>query len=278
MKKILNSVFYGKDAKTILVLALAVLAFAALGCSGSGSSSKNKPVPSSYYGGWSTNDGTTLQITSDGIGHYKSGGTSIDGAAAELDETGKVLKLSFVGIPVKEFQVDQEPKNGSMKLDGVLYYTNERAKNSGKDDTNSSDDDKSTGDSKGVPSDSQLKDMSAEVMAAFANAVETEDFDDFRNEVGSPQFKEQFSNEDMKKQFHEFLAKKAVFNLIFAGIEDLTPTFTSAPAITEKGKFKLMDVSGTYPTKPATKFQLQFIKDTGDWKILGLDIEVEKSK
>jgi hypothetical protein len=165
-----------------------------------------------------------------------------------------------------------------MKLDGMVYKNGFVKDSSAKDDDSSDSDSTNTKtDANGAPSNSDLESMTGEVMTEFANAVETEDFDGFRNTVGSPQFKDQFSNDFLKDRFKVFIEKKEAFKVVFDGIEDMKPTFNSAPVLSEKGKFKLMDTSGSYATKPVTTFKMQFVKDTGDWKILGIDVHTSKS-
>lgn len=279
MKKLLASMVSGKGTKTGLVLALAAMAFVVLGCFGGGKSTTNKPLPSSFYGSWSASDGTTLRITSDGIGAYRSGGTKVDGAAAELDETGNVLKLSFLGVSVKEFQINQQPKNGSMKLDGVLYYTDE-GKKSGNDasDEGSGDNTSSKSGTAELPSSSDMDGMVQEMVLAVNTAVQDEDFDSFRQKYGSKPFIQQVSSKKLETEFSEFIEKKVVFNEVLTSVDGLTPTYSSKPNLSEQSGYKLLNAAGKFDTTPPTTFDLQYVWEGGEWKLLKIKIRVEKSK
>lgn len=279
MQKIIRAALFAKDAKTSLILAIAVLGFVVLGCSGSGEKSKNLPLTSAYHGSWSTNDGTTLKITSDGIGDYKSGGTSVQGAAAELDETGKILKLSFLGMAVKEFKIDQEPKNGAMKLDGVLYYTDEGRKGATTD--NPSDDpagDPAQGQgAPNMPSDVSRDELVQETMLRFNEAVQSEDFSNFLDEYCSAAYREKFTAADLKKKFTTFINEKDPIDEVFSSISEMDPAYSPAPKIVDSGNVKVLTLSGTFSTFPSpTKFELDYEPEGNTWKVRGVNIKIGK--
>jgi hypothetical protein len=261
------------------MIALAAVAFVALACGGGSSKSTNKALSSDYYGAWTASDGTTLRITSDGLGYYKSGGTSIDGAAAEMDESGKLLKLSFLGVSVKEFKIDQAPSGGKMKLDGVNYQTSDAKGGSSSDDDDKKKSDDSDVDTKSngdVPSKSVLNSMIKDISEKFNDAVQDEDFSDLRDEYASEVFKKQISAEKMKDIFKDFIAQKSGFDKHFNSMEDLEPSYDPEPKVTKEEGEKVMQVEGTYPTSPVTKFTFKFIDEKGEWKLLQLKYNIGK--
>jgi len=267
MKKFGSRIIYGKDAKISMVLALAALAFVVLGCGGGGKTT-SKPLPATYFGSWSASDGSTLTLTSNGTGSYKSGGTTIDGAAAELDETGKTLKLSFLGVAVKEFKIDKEPSGGSMKLDGIVYQTA-----GGDKGTPSPNDSPVASDDPDMPSSTELNDMVKTTILDFNSAIQQEDFTDFRNNV-SKDFKNQFTADKMKQAFDQFVKNKDEAGPIFSSVSTKTPNYSPAPNITKEKGHKLLNLKGTYDTSDTTKFDLQYVLEDGDWKLLKIRVEV----
>jgi hypothetical protein len=280
MKKILSIVFSTKDSKTTLILALAMLSLVVLACSGGGGKT-GKTLPASYYGGWTSKDGASLQLTSEGLGYYRSGGTTINGAGAELDETGKILKLSFVGVSVKEFKVDQEPKDGVMKLDGVSYFNGaaNRTDDSNSNDSGDSTDGPLSADPSAIPPQAELNDLTKDVVLKFNDAVQEEDFSDFRDEYCAEEFKNNFSADKLAKEFKTFIAQKAGLDGILKSVEDMKPTYAPAPSIGKDGRFDtILKLSGSYATTPETKFKMEYVPDDGKWKLINIWIRVEKTK
>jgi hypothetical protein len=274
MKQLIKAALFEKNSKATLIIALALLGLAILGCSGGGggsSAGKDKPVTSDYYGGWGGSDGTSLQIKSDGTGYYRSGGTTINGAAAVLDESGTTLKLTFFGVSTKEFKIDQAPKNGTMKLDGMVY---KNGFNSGGDTTSSSSDD-SDSSSAELPSQSDIDDMVQEIIVGVNDSVQSGDFETFRTKYGSKQFIEQVSNDKLKTEFADFINRKKEFNELLKSTADLTPTYSPKPNITEESGYKLLNIDGQYKTIPPTHFTLQYVHQGGDWKLLRVRVLVK---
>jgi hypothetical protein len=267
MKKFGSNLIYGKNAKISMVLALAALALVVLGCGGG--KSTDKPVTSDFYGSWSASDGSTLRITSDGTAFYKSGGTSVDNGAAKLDETGKTLKLSLLGVTIKELKIDQPPKNGTMKLDGVVYQTAD----SGEKGTPSPEETSTISDDPDMPSSSEMNEMVKTTILDFNDAIQQEDFTDFRNNV-SKDFKAQFTADKMKEAFDQFIKNKSQANPIFTSVSSKTPSYSPAPNITKEKGHKLLNIKGTYDTTDVTAFDLQYILEDSDWKLLKIKVRV----
>jgi hypothetical protein len=275
MKNFFKAALFANNAKTTLIIAIVVLGFVALGCGGSGNTAKAKPLPPEYLGGWQSADGASLQLTSNNEGNYRNGGTTINGAAAEVDDTGKILKLSFLGVSVKEFKIDQAPKDGAMKLDGVLYKNN-FVKSGGNDTSSSDNSDTSSKDSGNatMPSDSDLQDLASSTVMEFNDAVQKEDFTEFIDTAGSKQFKEQFPNDKLKDNFKVFIDKKKPFGELVKGIDGIKPNYDPKPEITTDSGFKILNVAGTFPTKPSgIEFRFKYVWQNNEWKLLSINLK-----
>ena len=263
-----SKIIFGKRTGFTFFFALAALAFVVLGCSG-GSKGNFKPVSSAFYGSWATNDGTTLRITSDGSAFYKSGGTTLDNGAAEFDETTKTLKLSLLGISFKEFKVDQMPSGGKMKLDGVLYQTNEKGIGDSPTPVTGREDDPD------MPSRSEIDATVNSTMKDFTEAVEKGDFADFRNSDCSKDFKNGVSAERFNTIFTDFIRQKKDLVPILSSAADMTPDYSPAPNMSEEKGVKLLNLKGSYATSQKTSFELQYISEDNDWKLYMIRVRVE---
>jgi hypothetical protein len=257
---------FGKNTGFAFFFALAALAFVVLGCSGS--KGNFKPAPAAFQGSWTGSDGTTLNISSDSTVVYRSGGTKIDNGAAELDEDAKVLKLSLLGVSLKEYKVDQMPAGGKMKLDGVVYQTG-GGKGTGDDDPSGRTDDPD------LPSDSEQDALVNGTMEDFTDAVQKGDFTEFRDSDCSKDFKATVSAQRFNQLFESFIKQKKDLVPILRATADMTPEYSPAPSITEDNDVKLLNLKGSYNTTQKTTFELKYAKEDGDWKIFGIKIRVE---
>lgn len=281
MRKFFTMALFGTNAKTTLVLISAVLVFVALGCSGK---KGEKVVSSDYTGNWTTNSGITLNISSDGSVQYRNGASKLDGGKAYVDETGKTLRLDFVGLMTfKEFTIDQAPQNGMMKLDGEIYYTDEgKAKSTAPPPVDvSGQTDASTviGDASAptVPSADQNSQLVADTLAKFNEAIQDEDFSTFREENCSAAYKEKFSAADLKKTFSAFIQEKDAIDEILTSTQEMDPNYTQPAKIENSGSTKVLNLTGTFSTYPSnTKFELLFEPEGKQWKVRGVDIKIGK--
>lgn len=98
-------------AMTIVAVLLTVLVLA---CGG------GKPVPMKYQGNWKGTDGTTIYMNADGRAGFKKGSKTVDGGAAEIDESAKTLTISLFGIS-ETWTIDKEPEGNEMTLGGVVF-------------------------------------------------------------------------------------------------------------------------------------------------------------
>lgn len=269
MKKFGSKIIFGKNSRWSLLFVVAALIFAGLACGG-GSKGNFKPVPAAFYGDWTSSEGTTLNISTDSTVIYRSGATKIDNGAAELDESAKILKLSLLGVSLKEFKVDQMPNGGTMKLDGVVFRNAAVVDNGDKDPG-----DKGSTDDPDMPSESEISDMVRDTILAYKEGVEGEDFTEFRRGV-SKTFQEQFSAEQMKKAFKPHIDEKKRFVPVLNAVSDSTLNYSWVPTITTadtgKGPVKLLNANGFYNASEKAKFELQYMLEDGEWKLLKIKV------
>lgn len=129
--------------------------------------------------------------------------------------------------------------------------------------------------SKSDLSDDEVAELAQDTIQQFADAVETEDFTEFRENVSTP-FKQQFSAAAVKGAFNAFINVKKQVVPILRSTGDMTPTFSPEPAVSNKGSNKFLDVNGKYDTSPLpTNFVLQYVDDGGEWKLLQINIQVK---
>jgi hypothetical protein len=105
-----------KNAKVLSLVLLIVMSMV-LACGG------GEPAPREFQGNWRGSDGSTIYMTEDGKAGFEIRGKSVDGGGAEFAADGKSFKISLFGIS-EVFKIDEAPKNGEMKLNGVVYKRN----------------------------------------------------------------------------------------------------------------------------------------------------------
>src|SRR4051794_3778319 len=115
MKNRVRKVLVGKNAVASLLLVFGLLFVMGFVCGGS-----STPPPAAYVGAWTADDGTTMDIRSDGSASYKSANASVDGGGLVVDESAKTLKITFAGLG-PTFTIDKAPSGDQMTLSGVVY-------------------------------------------------------------------------------------------------------------------------------------------------------------
>ncbi|MBC7796238.1 MAG: hypothetical protein H7Z37_05115 [Pyrinomonadaceae bacterium] len=255
-----------RNAKIELMLILGVLFGIGLACGGSSKSeTPKKPIPSNYLGMWTAQDGSTLQITNEGTGSYKTVGKSFEGAAIEVDEAANTIKMTLLGFEVKSFKIDS-PSNGSaMKLDGQSYSKG----GAGSSSTKSSSSTTSSGES--VPPEAEMQSLAAETLQEFNDAVSEGDFTELRS-AASTEFQQQFTTEKLNTAFQSFIERKASVNKVLDAAGSMKLNFSPAPMIDSQG---VLRISGTYATTPQTKVKFGYVQDASSWKLLSINVEVQ---
>ena len=125
-----------------------------------------------------------------------------------------------------------------------------------------------------IPNDRLLKAMVKETTADFALAISTEDFSKIY-EKASTDFQRTYTEEQMKEAFKDFIDKKRLVLPILAKTVSMDPELSPAPSIRTESGLNILVVNGRYPTKPVpVRFEYQYVKRDGTWKLLILKIYV----
>lgn len=286
MKKFANRIFRGKDSKITLLLIFSLFIFVGLSCK-RGSKTNTKPIPQAFLGDWEGQDGATLSIRADGTGDYHAGSTKVDGGTAEVNEAERTLSVTFFGIG-KTMKIDQPPSGDQMKLDGVTFRrkggfttstsTSDSTSNSKSDSPFSSDTpplSKTTPSSRGdAPPDSEVESLVKETMTDFADAIEKEDFSDFRTTT-SKDFQVSYTAAQLKASFQTFVDKKDQVLPSLNAVDESSVSFTDGPRIrTEKG-YKILVANGIFSTRPyPVQFETEYELEKGAWKILKIKVKM----
>jgi hypothetical protein len=121
-----------------------------------------------------------------------------------------------------------------------------------------------------VPDQDALKSLTESSIAAFGRAVKKEDFSEFYETI-APVWQKQTTADKLKEAFKDFFNKEIDLP---AAIKEKEPVFNRKVEVGSNG---VMVVQGYYPTTPnRIVFQLKYLKEEGDWKLLGININLKE--
>ncbi|MCS6874081.1 MAG: hypothetical protein NZM17_05315 [Pyrinomonadaceae bacterium] len=262
------------------IMAIFVSALFVLGCI-CGKSGSNPP-PQNYVGLWKGRDGSTLNIRPDGTSDFKQGGTEITNASVSV--SGNSLQLSFFGFAIKEFRIDQPPSGNRMILDGIVYSKSDfgddsfdqedvSSKTQKKPNTTSDFGENSLDDETESTASSDYDSLVRKTLLDFNDAIQTEDFSDFLDKSSYP-FRQQFTDNDLKKSFSSFIAAKEQVNQVMSQIKRLPVSYTQSPRIRKEKGYDLLSTKGSFDTIPnVTYFDLEFVKED-KWRLIKIDVQI----
>lgn len=119
-----------------------------------------------------------------------------------------------------------------------------------------------------LPAKNQLKNIVADTMNDFVQAVGKGNFDDFYNRI-STLFKVQITPARLYAAFKGFASIKELEQF-----QQHAPIFKEGICIDKDG---MLEVSGHYPMQPqATAFRLSYIQEQNDWKLLGIHVVMQE--
>lgn len=284
MKNLLAFLFSAERSKLNLALGGLLLAAFVLACGGS--SAPKTPIPEAYLGTWTGQDGTILTIRADNTGDYKAGSSKVDGAAIEVDEAGKEIRFKMVGVDVGKYAIDSPPSGNQMRLGGQTFQRSDGGGNFG-GATNSStggqtnsattraadsatvtDVSPASGADPDIPDDAELQTLVKTTLLDFNSAVQSGSFDSFHSSASS-YFQDQFTVAQLEQKYGEFIRRKIDISDIAAKQASMTPAFENENGI------KVLNANGSYPTAPATSFELQYIQEDVEWKLLSINVRIK---
>ena len=114
----------------------------------------------------------------------------------------------------------------------------------------------------------ELQSLVKSTLLDFNSAVQSESFESFHNSASS-QFQRQYTPEYLMQAFGKFVEKQTDFSKIAALQADLNSSFEI-----ENGK-KILAVSGSYPTKPATLFDIKYVEEDLEWKVVYINVGIK---
>lgn len=247
-----------------LFITLIALLAVGLACGGGSKSADEKQAGPEFVGAWAAADGSTITIRSDGSGDYKIGGNSVSNGSALVSEKDKTLRVAMLGMgsPMK---IDKAPANGEMTIDGIVY------KKSGGGSTSSNDSKPE------IPSKDKLQTLVKTTFLDFNDAVQGEDFTDFHKKIAKV-WRDTSTPEKLAEAFKSFTDDKENYNFKRA-VAPLDAVFTPDPVIEKVSDMDALIVKGHYPTKPArANFELKYVMDDGNWKLIGINVKTTKGE
>jgi len=122
-----------------------------------------------------------------------------------------------------------------------------------------------------VPSNDQLQDLAKTTILDFNDALQTEDFSDFHRNISKP-FQKEASPERFKQVFKAFIDA----GIDFKEVRSLSANFTTPAAIDKSVGGKRLKLKGNYATSPRrTNFDLQYIPEGDEWKLVHIEINTK---
>lgn len=125
-----------------------------------------------------------------------------------------------------------------------------------------------------LPTASRIQTMLRTTVLDFADAIDMEDFSDFRAK-SSEDFQVTFTTEQLRTIFQGFIAKKEAVLPVLRNVKGKRARFSRGPLIrTEKG-YKILVAEGYFPTLPfRTNFEIEYEWTQGAWKILKIQVKM----
>jgi hypothetical protein len=170
---------------------------------------------------------------------------------------------------------------GDMDLANIGKNENSNSSRTSSNDSPFSDDNDNSSDSDTAGTDSDLPDerllnaLVKSTTASFANAISTEDFSNLYSEASSD-FRNQYSEQEMKDAFKVFIQNKRAVLPILAKSISLDPEYSPAPSIRKENGLSILVTDGQYDTKPIPlQFEYEYVKRGGEWKLLKLVVKLQ---
>lgn len=126
-----------------------------------------------------------------------------------------------------------------------------------------------------VPAEAELEALVQKTLQDFASSVDAGDFTGFRATTSS-QFQSQFKTEALNSAFNVFIQKKSAVVPIIRSTAAMKPVYAPAPNIAKNNLVQVLNVNGSYSTTPVpTNFELQYMQDGGQWKIIKIVVKLQ---
>jgi len=121
-----------------------------------------------------------------------------------------------------------------------------------------------------VPEKAELTSMTENSLISFGQAVQKKDFSGFYEDIAAV-WQKQTTAEKLKELFKDFLDKGIDLAPAIKGKE---PVFNQPATINSDG---VLMIKGYYPTTPnRIVFQLKYLQEEDEWKLVGIDVNLKE--
>jgi opacity protein-like surface antigen len=121
-----------------------------------------------------------------------------------------------------------------------------------------------------VPEKADLVSMTESSLISFGKAVKKKDFYGFYDDIAIV-WQKQTTAEKLEELFKDFLDKGIDLP---AAIKEKEPVFSQPATINSDG---VLMIKGYYPTTPnRIVFQLKYLQEEDEWKLVGIDVNLKE--
>ncbi len=121
-----------------------------------------------------------------------------------------------------------------------------------------------------VPDEADIRTMTEDSLRSFGQGLKDKDLSEFYDDIAVA-WQKQITAEKLTEIFSKFFDKDIDLPAI---VDQLEPVFKPAPAIDSSND--VLVIKGYYPTKPSRlNFQLKYLEEEGDWKLVGINIDIK---
>lgn len=122
-----------------------------------------------------------------------------------------------------------------------------------------------------VPTDAQAQELARTTVLDFNRAIQSGDFTDFHKTLSKP-FQKQASVAKLEDAFKEFVEQK----IDFSEIRTMPAYVGPAPSVETISGVKHLLLKGAYSTSGRpTRFDLKYIPEGKDWKLISIEINTK---
>ena len=119
-----------------------------------------------------------------------------------------------------------------------------------------------------LPSDSESREIAKATLLSFNNALQTEDFKGFYDDI-SKLFKKSTSPRRLRRQFKSFIDGDADLS----SIRSMKAQFTMGPRIDNSKRIPILEMNGEYATTPIrSTFELKYVAEGSEWKLFAIRV------
>jgi hypothetical protein len=117
-----------------------------------------------------------------------------------------------------------------------------------------------------IPSEAEQQTLVKTTLLDLDSAIRSGSYESFHSS-GSAYFQQQYTPAQLEQRFAELARRK----IDLSGISNKQAEIKSA--VQNQNGIKVLNINGSYPTNPAITFELQYIQEDIEWKLLELNIK-----